>query len=218
MPETTFCRHVDMFCRNVALNLSKHNNVEMRERDGFRSFCYGVTSYVLKKKRIDGGWHVSIARHFRIFLCTTTLLTDATKNLFSKAYTLLLVVHASLRNPLPKNDVARYQIDINELLQCMKSICLRTSPSACISAKYHLPYHWAHTRIQNGCSAAEKSLERKLGQTQKKYYPLTNGKQNDTQVHNTNFTCVFLMYICNVTEMWTLYMCTFSKHTAYTFE
>ena len=34
----------------------------------------------------------------------------------------------------------------------------------------------ADTRIQLGCAAAEKSLERKLGEAQKKYFPMTNGK------------------------------------------
>ena len=35
-----------------------------------------------------------------------------------------------------------------------------------------------------GCSAAEKSLERKLGETQKKCYRFTNGKGNiDDQIH-----------------------------------
>ncbi len=87
-------------------------------------------------------------------------------------------------------------LDINELLECIKHICERTSPSACNSAKYHLPYHWLDTRLQLGCSAAEKSLERKLGEAQKKYFPFTNGKQDGTQVQH--YICAFHMYHSNV--------------------
>ena len=177
MPEDTFCRHVDMFCRQVSVDVSRNVNVEMYERDGFRTFPHGVTSYVINKKRHDGGWHVSIARHFSLFLCTTSLLCNATKKLFRTAYNLLLKVHVSLRVPLAKQLVPHYQIDINELLSCMRTIFAFTTPNPSKAMKDHLPYHWLQTRIQLGCSASEKSLERKLGEAQKKYFPLTNGKQ-----------------------------------------
>ena len=117
-------------------------------------------------------------------------------------YTLLLHVHVALRTPLLKTNEKQYQLDINELLECIKHICERTSPSACNSAKYHLPYHWLDTRLQLGCSAAEKSLERKLGEAQKKYFPFTNGKQDGTQVQRCitfeRFTCTIPMYFENV--------------------
>ncbi len=177
MPEDTFCRHVNMFCRQVSVDVSRNVNVEMYERDGFRTFPHGVTSYVINKKRHDGGWHVSIARHFSLFLCTTSLLCNATKTLFRTAYNLLLKVHVSLRVPLAKQRVSHYQIDINELLSCMRTIYAFTTATTSKAMKEHLPYHWLQTRIQLGCSASEKSLERKLGEAQKKYFPLTNGKQ-----------------------------------------
>ena len=194
MDLTTFCRAVDTFCKNVALDMPRNINVEMGERDGFRGFPHGVTAFVINERRIDGGWHVSIARHFRIFLCTTHLLTPTTTKLFAGAYSLLLQVHASLRIPLLKTNVAEYQIDINELLHVMKIICMPTTKSKCNSAKYHLPYHWLYTRLQNGCSADEKSLERKLGEAQKKFFPLTNGKVG-TQVLMTHCTYKHHTYI-----------------------
>lgn len=177
MPEATFCRHVDMFCRVVSVEVSRNVNVEMYERDGFRTFPHGVTSYVMNDKRHDGGWHVSIARHFSLFLCTTSLLSNATKKLFRTAYNLLLKVHAALRVPLAKRLVPHYQIDINELLRIMRTIFAFYTDNTSKAMKNHLPYHWLQTRIQLGCSASEKSLERKLGEAQKKYFPLTNGKQ-----------------------------------------
>jgi hypothetical protein len=133
---------------------------------------------ILNAKRIDGGWHVSIARHFRIFLCTTTFLRTETKMLYAKAYSLLFSVHTALRLLVLKTHLARYQAEINELLHYIKTIarqCIQ-SGNGCNIMKYHLPYHWADTRLQLGCSAAGKSLERKLGEAQKKYFPLTNGK------------------------------------------
>jgi hypothetical protein len=91
--------------------------------------------------------------------------------------------------------ITKYQLDINELLECIKSICERTFPSACNnSAKYHLPYHWLDTRLQLGRSAAEKSQERKLGEAQKKYFPFTNGKHDGTQVHHLHYICAYEMY------------------------
>ena len=198
MHEATFNQVVDLFCRNVAVEMSQNNNVELRERDGFRCFPHGVTGYVISQKRIDGGWHVSIARHFRVFMCTTSLLRNSTKKMFCEAYTLLLHVHVALRTPLLKTNAKQYQLDINELLECIKHICERTSPSARNYAKYHLPYHWLDTRLQLGCSAAEKSLERKLGEAQKKYFPFTNGKQDGTQVQRLHYICAFHMYHSNV--------------------
>ena len=190
----------------------------MRERDGFRTFPHGVTHFVISEKRIDGGWHVSIARQFRIFMCTTSLLTNNTKKMFREAYNLLLVVHVSLRVPLHKKDEALYQLNINALLECMKRICESTTPSGCNSVKYHLPYHWLYIRLQIGCSASEKSLERKLGEAQKKYFAFTNGKSNGATVYltylpyipllNVHFECTFKMHI-------NVYI--FNAHTVCTF-
>jgi hypothetical protein len=80
MPQATFNRKMDTFCRDVSCENSRSKNVEMRERDGFRYFPHGVSSYVLSEKRIDGGWHVSIARHFCLFLCTTTTFEGQYQN------------------------------------------------------------------------------------------------------------------------------------------
>jgi hypothetical protein len=173
MPEATFTRKVDAFCRDVSCENPRSINVEMCESDVFRCFPHGVSSYVLNAKRIDGGWHVSIARHFRIFLCTTTLLRNETKMLYAKAYSLLFSVHASLRLLVLKMHLAGYQAEINELLHYIKTIarqCIQ-SGNGCNIMKYRLPYHWADTRLQLVCSAAEKSLERQLGEAQKKYFP-----------------------------------------------
>ena len=183
MALNTFQRVVDTYFRDVSHLVPRNSNVEMRERDGFRTFPNGVTSYILSEKTIDGGWHISISRHLRVFLCTTTLLRNNTKKLYATAFTLLLTVHTSLRLPLKKTLVGQYQKDINELLHLMRKIARRCTirGKGVDVIKLHLPYHWADTRIQLGCAAAEKSLERKLGEAQKKYFPMTNGK-NGAQV------------------------------------
>ena len=102
MKHTTFQREVDKFFRDVSHLVPRNSNVEMRERDGFRTFPNGVTSYILSEKTIDGGWHISISRHLRVFLCTTNLLRNNTKKLYTTAFSLLFTVHASLRLPLKK--------------------------------------------------------------------------------------------------------------------
>ncbi len=51
------------------------------------------------------------------------------------------------------------------------------------SIKFHWPSHWVYFRLQLGCAAAEKTLERKLAETQNKNYRFTNGKGNiDCQI------------------------------------
>ena len=48
----------------------------------------------------------------------------------------------------------------------------------CNSMKWHYPYHWGDTRKDIGCPALEKSLERKLSETQKRHYAFTNKKDD----------------------------------------
>ena len=203
MKHTTFQREVDTFFRDVSHLVPRNSNVEMRERDGFRTFPNGVTSYILSEKTIDGGWHISISRHLRVFLCTTTLLRNNTKKLYATAFSLLFTVHASLRLPLKKTLVGQYQNDINELVHLIKKIA-RTCTLRGMGVdvvKLHLPYHWADTRMQLGCAAAEKSLERKLGEAQKKYFPMTNGKDGaqvwiGPYMWHSHDICTFRVEIC----------------------
>lgn len=83
-------------------------------------------------------------------------------------------VHAALQLPLLKSDAAQYQSDIDALLSLMVAINRPFSKSECNSIKYHWPRHWIGTRISLGCAAHEKSLERKLAETQKRNYKFTN--------------------------------------------
>ena len=112
-------------------------------------------------------------------------------------YCYTYTLHLALRTPLLKTN-AKHQLDINELLECIKHICERTSPSACNSAKYHLPYHWLDTRLQLGCSAAEKSLERKLGEAKRNisHSQMENktGPRYSVCITFVRFTCTIPMY------------------------
>ena len=85
-------------------------------------------------------------------------------------------VHASLRIPLLKQDLAVYQGTINDLLTAMIVICTPSTKSKCRSIKYHWPHHWNDTRRELGCAAHEKSLERKLAEAQKRNFKFTNGR------------------------------------------
>jgi hypothetical protein len=150
-------------------------------------FPHGVTHFIRKARRIDGGWHVSIARHLQIFLGTSNMIGDETKMKFARMYELLFKVHANLRNPVHRDGLEKYQTTVNELLEAMVDICAPHVKTHCNSIKYHWPRHWSATRRELGCSAAEKSLERKLGEIQKKYFTYTNARYNvDVSVLNVN--------------------------------
>ena len=55
-------------------------------------FPHGVTWYIIKKRRINGGWHIPIARQLQVFFSTTNLLPITTKKQLGEAYMLLLKV------------------------------------------------------------------------------------------------------------------------------
>jgi len=151
----------------VARETPTNKNVELGGRDGCKLFHYGVTSFMRPKvRRINGGWWISIARQLRIFYCFTTLICDETKKRYSKALQLLFEVHHKLRYHVLKLQINEFQNTINELLAAMIDINRPHCPSACKSIKYHWGYHWAQSRLQLGCTADEKSLERMLGESQ----------------------------------------------------
>ena len=178
MSKTAACRVIDDFVVRQARTTAPNKNVELNGRDGLKKFHHGVTNWICKVRRINGGWHISIARQLHIFFSTTTLLPQHTREAIGEACSLLFKVHSGLRNPLEKGRLPVYQGTINDLLHATKQICMPHSPSNCESIKYHWPFHWGDTRRELGCSAAEKSLERKLGESQKRNFKFTNGKAN----------------------------------------
>ena len=95
---------------------------------------------------------------------------------FYPFFTYATKVHASLRIPLLKQDLAVYQGTINDLLTAMMVICAPFTKSKCRSIKYHWPHHCNDTRRELSCAAHEKSLERKLAEAQKRNFKFTNGR------------------------------------------
>jgi hypothetical protein len=165
-------------------------------------FRHGITCYMRPKiRRINGGWWVSIARQLLIFLCHTSLVSSETRKVLSKALRLLLKVHHALRNPLLKTALANYDNMIHELVTAMIAICGPHSATGCNSIKYHWPFHWWITRREFGCSANEKSLERMLGEAQKRHFKHTNSRYN---VEVTSSFCINFAFIPHA--MW--YTCT----------
>jgi hypothetical protein len=173
------CRRVDMFVCNLYITSTANKNVEVNGRDNFKLFQHGITHFIRQVRRIDGGWHISIARHLQIFLGNTNMIGTASKEKYAVAYGLVFAVHTNLRLPVLKQGLQDYQDTINELLNALVDICLPSTPkSLCNSIKFHWPRHWADTRRQLGCAAAEKSLERKLGEIQKRNFAFTNARHN----------------------------------------
>ena len=162
-------------------------------------FPYGITHFIRKGRRIDGGWHIAIARHLQIFVGTTDMLCDDTKAKFARVYDFLFHVHASLRLAVRKEHLGQYQQTINDLLDSMVEVCAPSVKSKCNSIKYHWPRHWADTRRELGCSAAEKSLERKLGEIQKKNFRFSNSRYDvDVSYHIHVHWDVHFAVHCNI--------------------
>ena len=159
----------------------------MGERSGFKAFPHGITDYLRKNRRIDGGWYISIIRHFHVIMCVDNqFLPSRERAQVAFACDLCVQVHVNLKTPLHKNNVQEYQETINALLDIVVCICKDASPSSCKSIKFHWPRHWADTRINLGCAAMEKSLERKLGETHKKMFQYTNKQAGSKEVHVCN--------------------------------
>jgi hypothetical protein len=124
----------------------------------------------LGERRVDGGWHIAMSYQLYIVLCTLPELSQATKLKIAEAYELLFAVHHALRNPLPRELVHSYDLTTSQHLHAMVQVCAPSTKSECCSIKFHWLRHWAHTRLQLGCAAEEKTLERKLGQSQKETF------------------------------------------------
>ena len=152
--------------------------MELNGRDNLKLFHHGITHMILKSRRIDGGWHISMAYHLHLFLGTTDIISNATKAKFGRVFDLLFHVHSGLRQPVRREHLGRYQQTINDLVEAMLEINTPSTKGKCKSIKYHWPRHWSDTRRELGCSAAEKSLERKLGEIQKRNFAFTNARHN----------------------------------------
>ena len=163
---------------SVAQATAENCNVELGERSGFKRFKHGCTDYLQNFRRIDGGWYISMIRQLQVcFYTTDEFFNPSTRRDVAKACALCIEVHTSLRLPVRKDGLRQYQDNINELLRRSVDICTPSTPSECKSIKFHWPRHWAVTRRDLGCSAQEKSLERKLGETHKKNTSLRTRKR-----------------------------------------
>ena len=167
------CREIDDFIIAVSHALPQCKNVELGGRDGLKTFHHGVCAYFIPKTtRINGGWWISIARHLRIFFCFTTLISDATKVVFAEAFLMLIKIYHMTRKMLIMN----YKQDHEEFLEMLIHICAPSTKTRCKSIKFHQPTQWYQNRIEMGCAAMEKSLEKMLGESKKKtfkFYKLT---------------------------------------------
>jgi hypothetical protein len=114
----------------------------------------------------------------QIWLGNTNLISKDTKEKFARMYDLVFLVHSNLRLPVRRDQLPRYQETINDLLDIMVEVCAPSTKKQCNSIKYHWPRHWSDTRRELGCSVNEKSLERKLGEIQKKNFSYTNARYN----------------------------------------
>jgi hypothetical protein len=163
--------------------MTRNTNVEISERDGFKLFPHGFADYVRNGNRIDGGWHMSITRHLHVWLCTSGILPNDKKLQCATACSKLYEVDAFLRWPVERRKLTYYSVLIDDLLEILIAISMPYVACKGNSIKYHWPRHWVYFRMNLGCSAAEKTLEQKLAETQICFYRFTNGKGDiDSQI------------------------------------
>ena len=176
-------REIDAFVVNVARQNVTNKNVELRGKNGFKLFPNGIAHIIRNGISVDGSFHIAMARHLHVYLCNLEHLPMDMQQTFGRAYELLFQVHTSLRLPVPKCELKKYQNTIDSLMVMLKMICRESSLSDCNSIKFHYPIHWGQTRSEFGCAADEKSLEKKLSESQKRHYSFPNGKCSvDTQM------------------------------------
>ena len=171
------CRQLDYFAKRVS-KMTRNTNTEISEHDGFKLFPNGFADYVRNGNRVDGGWHLSMTRHLHVWLCTSIFLSNDKKLLCATACCKLYEVDAFLRWPVKRNKLAYFSVLIDDFLQILVEISIPYVKCQGNSFKFHWPRHWVYFRLQLGCAADEKTLERKLAETQKKFYRFTNGKGN----------------------------------------
>ncbi len=82
---------------------------------------------------------------------------------------------AFLRWPVKRTKLAYFSVLIDDFLQILVEISIPYVKCQGNSFKFHWPRHWVHSRLQLGCAAAEKTLERELAETNF-FYRFTNGK------------------------------------------
>ena len=162
----------------VARENVNNKNVELRGKNSFKLFTNGISHWIRNGISVDGGYHIAMARHLHVYICNLEYLPLVMKQKFGRAYELLMEVHNNLRMPLKKVNLGEYQNTIDSLLVMLKSICRDSSASDCNSFKFHAPHHWGDTRWELGYAADEKTLEKKLSESQKRHYSFTNGKSN----------------------------------------
>jgi hypothetical protein len=171
-------RKLDVFVGQIAEQRNGNNNVELEGHNAFKFFPFGIAHIIHKIRRVDGSWHIAMARQMHVFFCTVEYFSLENKMLIAKAYRMLYEVECGLRSPMRKMEVHVFEYLKECLMDAIIAICLPYSKSKCNSIKYHSPYHWGDTRVQLGCSPNERSLEKKLAETQKRNYTFTNKKDN----------------------------------------
>lgn len=131
---------IDAFVVNVARQNVTNKNVELRGKNGFKLFPNGIAHIIRNGISVDGSFHIAMARHLHVYLCNLELLPMDMQQTFGRAYELLLQVHTSLRLPVPKCELKKYQNTIDSLMVMLKMICRESSLSDCNSIKFH--YHF----------------------------------------------------------------------------
>ncbi len=73
-----------------------NNNVELGSMNAFKFFPFGISNIIRKIRRVDGGWHIAMARHLHVYFCNIEDLSLANKTVIGMAYNLLYAAECGL--------------------------------------------------------------------------------------------------------------------------
>jgi hypothetical protein len=156
------CRELDEFVESVAQQNVTNKNVELQGGNGFKLFHNCISHIIRNGISVDGSFHISMARHLHVYLCNLDILPITMKERFGRAYDLLSQVDNNLRMPVKKQSIKDYQHTIDSLRIMIKMLCRPFSKTNSNSIKYHYYQYWGATRVELGCAADEKSLEKNV--------------------------------------------------------
>ena len=105
--------------------------MELGSRNAFKFFPFGISNIIRKIRRVDGGWHIAMARHLHVYFCNVDYLSLATKTVIGMAYNLLYAVECGLRSALRKTEVVEFELLIGRLLDVIIIICTPFSKTQC---------------------------------------------------------------------------------------
>jgi hypothetical protein len=171
--ETSIARELDAYCGLVHRTKKRCSNVELGSHP-LTPMPHGISDHVLNGKSMDGNKRMSIARLMHGFVATTNLFTPQMRTKHCEMYELAFQCREDMYRPVHRGDLQAIQKRIDNFDDRLIKYMVEFSPSKCCSEKHHQYRHYAHHRLQLGCTAFEMAFEHTYAVGFKKQVLFTN--------------------------------------------